>query len=287
MSLPTSFATTMTSIDITKWWKGEHDPNEQGAENDENIDLNSARSEGPSKMSQEERMMERRRMIFGGPGVHSKKKEAKKVLKRAPPRPVIKVETAPKASTEPAIPAEPAELVDAQEPRKPKWERLRAGMKLRVWWDGCEEYYDCKVIDWRVSCDEDKNLQYTHRCQYPGGVIEHDLSVLDFELAEGEVLEPSSRGADEAASSPDKTAVSEPSNVIAGFRDPQTPRRKWLARQEAEELEAYMEEQREELAPKGQRGLEAMRRVRQRMASQSKSTRPVMESPIPSVHQRV
>ena len=44
------------------------------------------------------------------------------------------------------------------------WERLPSGTPLRVWWEGCEDYFDCKILDWRVGYDDDRQLVYTHRC---------------------------------------------------------------------------------------------------------------------------
>lgn len=69
---------------------------------------------------------------------------------------------------------------------KPCWERLPTGTAIRVWWASAEEYYECTIIDWRIGYDENKNAVYTHRCQYPGGIMEHDLSKADFDVVEGD-----------------------------------------------------------------------------------------------------
>ena len=63
------------------------------------------------------------------------------------------------------IQAEAAAMVEDDTQRaQPRWERLPAGTRLRVWWEGCEDYFDCKILDWRVSYNDEKELVYTHRC---------------------------------------------------------------------------------------------------------------------------
>lgn len=98
---------------------------------------------------------------------------------------------------------------------KPGWECLPAGTALRVWWDGCDEAYHCRILDWRVSLSEERALLYTHRCQYEGGVIEHDLSKTEFE-----VCDPSDSALDHFQLSPEaKSARSGsvgPSAAVAG-----------------------------------------------------------------------
>ena len=51
------------------------------------------------------------------------------------------------------------------EETKPAWERLPSGTKLRVWWDGSDDYFTCKILDWRVAHGDNGGLVYTHRCQ--------------------------------------------------------------------------------------------------------------------------
>lgn len=48
---------------------------------------------------------------------------------------------------------------------KPRWERLPSGSKLQVWWAGSDEYFTCKILDWKVSHGPARELIYTHRCQ--------------------------------------------------------------------------------------------------------------------------
>lgn len=67
----------------------------------------------------------------------------------------------------------------SEEKKKPSWELLPSGARLRVWWEGCEEYYECTLLDWRVSYNDNRELVYTHRCNYEGGILEHDLSTLE------------------------------------------------------------------------------------------------------------
>lgn len=60
-----------------------------------------------------------------------------------------------------------------------------AGMRLRVWWHALQEYHECVVLDWRVvfeTNDHKKSFGYRHRCQYSGGVVEHNLAETSFEL---------------------------------------------------------------------------------------------------------
>ena len=48
---------------------------------------------------------------------------------------------------------------------KPRWERLPSGTALSVWWSGSEDYFECKILDWRVKYNDDGQLVYSHRCQ--------------------------------------------------------------------------------------------------------------------------
>jgi hypothetical protein len=270
---------------ISQWWNGSgEDAENKPAENVEVMD--SARSDGPSKMSADERqlqrMQERRREMFGGPSKATQKKKASKQARRGPDeagtpgKKRMKTQKLEKAITEPAAEQEPAP--------KPRWERLRAGTKLSVYWEGSDEYFDCKILDWRVAMDDEKNLVYTHRCLYPGGVIEHDLSVIDFTLAEGEELEPedeaeetgdSDSGRCEESESSESAETALAQEETASTRNPLTPRRKWLAAQEAQledDLQSTDRDGKDELAQKAQRGRAAMRRVREKAASKSRAT---------------
>ena len=51
-----------------------------------------------------------------------------------------------------------------KEPERPRWERLPSGTPLKVYWEGSDAYYDCKILDWRVGYSDEKELIYTHRC---------------------------------------------------------------------------------------------------------------------------
>ena len=66
-----------------------------------------------------------------------------------------------------AIDAEAGEPTDVKQAAaaKPRWERLPSGTPLRVWWEGNDDYYECKILDWRVGYNDAKELVYTHRCQ--------------------------------------------------------------------------------------------------------------------------
>lgn len=145
----------------------------------------------------------------------------------------------------------------------PDWEALPAGTKLSVWWAGNSEYYECTILDWHVAIAEDKSLFYTHRCQYDGGVFDHDLAKCQFEVIEvpanlpapsmtprggataalplapvGELLE-SDRGLKKSALN--GTAPKPADDMYASNYQPLSPKRRWLAKQESQ-LEQFEEE---------------------------------------------
>ena len=44
------------------------------------------------------------------------------------------------------------------------WEALPAGTRLRVWWAGSGEAFECTIRDWHVAVLKGGKLFYTHRC---------------------------------------------------------------------------------------------------------------------------
>ena len=141
---------------------------------------------------------------------------------------------------------------------------LPAGTKLNVWWSGEEEPYECEVKEWRLISDEDGSLPptYVHRCEYEGGIFEHDLRQIIFEVVPGtmriEEPKPSTFAALEGFRAPlprDTLAVSAseglppPSSPLKGsvlargakavWEDPAlaTPARKTSEEHELEQLE--------------------------------------------------
>lgn len=175
-----------------------------------------------------------------------------------------------------------AAVADSSGPEKPKWERLPSGTPLKVWWAGSEEYFDCKILDWRVGYNDDRQLVYTHRCQYPGGVIEHDLSNTEFEVGDEDAFdyeeeeEEAPRSAASGADDAENRSANTGGGVgLAGGKAarplPGSPRRKWLQRVEANSPKWLSETSVEEVdvADHGgqARGRVAMRRVRQQAAN--------------------
>ena len=51
---------------------------------------------------------------------------------------------------------------------------LEVGTELSVYWPGSDEWFTTCVLGHRASL-EGKRLKFKHRCEYPGGFIEHDL----------------------------------------------------------------------------------------------------------------
>ena len=115
-------------------------------------------------------------------------------------------------------------------PVKSRWERLPSGTSIRIYWDSADEYYDCKILDWRVGHKEDGTITYTHRCQYSGGVIEHDLSSTEFEVVEAD--DDLDEFAASAHNDHEHTTEEESGEMSSGAR---SRMRQWLARQEEAE----------------------------------------------------
>ena len=145
-------------------------------------------------------------------------------------------------------------------PEKPQWERLPADTSIRVWWASAEEYYECKILDWRFTTGEDNAVSYLHRCQYPGGILEHDLSCTEFEVVE--LDEELDDFADSAHGQVEHTEE-EGGEMSSGAR---SRMRKWLARQEEAEKdrtstasETNEKKNKHDEKPEGSRG--TMRRV--------------------------
>lgn len=148
------------------------------------------------------------------------------------------------------------------EARVDDWEALPPGTRISVWWEGSQEAYECTIRDWHVAVGEGGRLFYTHRCEYDGGTFDHDLSTCDFEVIEvppdptvviraGEqsIFSPTpsdvaSQGAptdrsdltfDAAEELAAKQAAASGSGAVFGNNlDELTPKRRWLAKQEAE-----------------------------------------------------
>ena len=62
-------------------------------------------------------------------------------------------------------------------------EILEEGTKLSVYWPGSDEWFATCILGHRATIEEGV-LVFKHRCEYPGGFIEHDLGEVDFELLE-------------------------------------------------------------------------------------------------------
>lgn len=66
----------------------------------------------------------------------------------------------------------------------------------QVYWEGCDEWFDTKVLGHRAVLIDGK-LNFKHMCEYDGGYMEHDLGVCDFEVLEratAEALPPTPAG---------------------------------------------------------------------------------------------
>lgn len=84
---------------------------------------------------------------------------------------------------------------------------LPAGTQLRVWWNSADEYYTCRVVEWRfVHGIGSGGYTMIHRCDYDGGVLEHDLTKESFEIV-GELPTELSDVAPASPSSPLKGVV--------------------------------------------------------------------------------
>lgn len=146
----------------------------------------------------------------------------------------------------PPTPAKPSE---SQPSAAPEWEALPSGTRLRVWWEGSGEYYECTILNWRVAVGDDGALFYTHRCLYDSGIFDHDLAKAEFEVLDvahawmhADDEDEEGMGASdiiELGALADGGAPSYGTNVD-GIEE-LSPRRKWLAMQEARLL-AFQEE---------------------------------------------
>ena len=68
-------------------------------------------------------------------------------------------------------------------PSKPARYAYPAGTQLKIYWQGCGEAYTCTVSEWRmVRSAANGALRCIHRCDYEGGIIEHDLTQEEFEV---------------------------------------------------------------------------------------------------------
>ena len=136
----------------------------------------------------------------------------------------------------------PAKLPDELPVAAPDWEALPSGTRLRVWWEGSQEYFECTILNWRVAIGEDGTLFYTHRCMYENGVFDHDLANVDFEVIDvahawtfGEDDPDASDGEEEEEEEAEADGTSDEQTYgtnVDGV-DELSPRRRWLAKQEA------------------------------------------------------
>ena len=84
------------------------------------------------------------------------------------------------------------DMIPASKARRAQQQNLPAalpsGTRLNVWWSDEEEPFECEVMEWRLVSEAGAERPvYMHRCQYEGGVIDHDLAeVRDRSVAEGE-----------------------------------------------------------------------------------------------------
>lgn len=65
---------------------------------------------------------------------------------------------------------------------------LQVDTEVSVYWEGCDEWFETRVLGHAASTADGK-LKFVHRCEYPGGTMEHDLSEVDYALANEEELE--------------------------------------------------------------------------------------------------
>ena len=123
------------------------------------------------------------------------------------------------------------------------WEALPEGTRLKVWWEGSDEWFECTVLNWRVAIGEGGELFYTHRCLYDGGIFDHDLAKCDFEVLD--VGHAWMFGADDSEASDDEEEALLAEGAAYGTNvdgvDELSPRRKWLIKQEAK-LKRFQEE---------------------------------------------
>lgn len=167
--------------------------------------------------------------------------------------------------------AEDAENAQTTNTHTPKWERLPSGTAIRVWWASAEEYYDAFILEWRIGYDENKQLSYTHRCQYPGGVIEHDLSKTEFE-----VISIDEEGLhDEFEDGEGLICTTHRVNAVGDVseQDGEATPRGFVAKRWLEQQEAGLDKDRVEVTEAEERhsgdqaGRKAMRRVRMKASS--------------------
>lgn len=123
------------------------------------------------------------------------------------------------------------------------WEALPEGTRLKVWWEGSDEWFECTVLNWRVAIGEGGELFYTHRCLYDGGIFDHDLAKCDFEVLD--VGHAWTFGADDSDASEEEEEALLAEGAAYGTNvdgvDELSPRRKWLIQQEAK-LKRFQEE---------------------------------------------
>lgn len=119
----------------------------------------------------------------------------------------------------------------------PDWEALPVGTVLSVWWEGSGESFECVIRDWHVAVGEGGRLFYTHRCEYESGTFDHDLSTQSFEV----VSLPDAAASEANLQRPNRTPTAAAKAAAPAALDDLTPKRRWLAKQEAE-LSAFSEE---------------------------------------------
>ena len=125
----------------------------------------------------------------------------------------------------------------------PDFEALPSGTRLRVWWEGSQEYYECTILNWRVAISEDGSLFYTHRCRYEGGTFDHDLAKADFEVIDVESAWTFDADDDEGEclAGEEEEDVVEAAATTGPDGELLSPRRRWLAKQESK-LTMFQEE---------------------------------------------
>ena len=86
-------------------------------------------------------------------------------------------------------------------PEKARPVAFAAGTRLNVLWaDG--DLHECTIVEWRMHLKGGTPV-YVHQCSYDGGLIEHDLSSMEFQVLRG-------LASDDALQSPLKRANQSP-----------------------------------------------------------------------------
>ena len=223
------------------------------AETEPSSAASTPRSTAPEYLEFEARALERRRLLFGGKGKRSILPD--KSFKKDPrllqlsqyelEQEEQKKKRAKSASDAGAASSDAADAEQQQQQAdQPRWERLQSGMKLRVWWEGCEEWFECTLLGFRVGYNASQEVVYTHRCQYDSGIMEHDLSKTEFEVCEDEDREYALLDRDGLSVDGPKAGVAVehgPPAAIARIQV-ETPRRRWLAQQEEKAVAAAEED---------------------------------------------